>query len=165
MFRFPLTRGILAATLLLTPVMGLAEMVINDPYARTSRPNAPTGAAFMTIENTGDAADRLVSASSDIAKRVELHTHIDQGDGVMKMTEIEGGIEIDAGATYQMQRGGDHVMFMGLVGPLEQGADVSVTLTFERAGEVVVTIPVDNERQPKHGVKKHGHSDHNAATN
>lgn len=165
MFRFTLTRGILAAALLLTPGMGFADLIITDPYARTSRPNAPTGAAFMIIENKGDTADRLVSASSDIAKRVELHTHIDQGDGVMKMTEIEGGIKIEAGATYQMQRGGDHVMFMGLVGPLEEGDYVRLTLTFERAGAVVVTIPVDNERLPKHGANKHGHSDHGAATN
>ena len=158
MFRSTLSRGLLAVTLILTPVAGFADIVITDPYARASRPNAPTGAAFMIIENTGDAADRLVAASSAVAKRVELHTHIDQGDGVMKMTEIEGGIDIAAGSLHVMERGGDHVMFMGLNESLEQGGDVTVTLTFEQAGDVTVTIPVDNERQAKHGQMDHGKS-------
>ncbi len=158
MFRSFLARGTFAATLIFSPVAGLAEIVITDPYARVSRPNAPTGAAFMIIENTGDSADRLVAARSDVAKRVELHTHIDQGDGVMKMTEIEGGIDIAAGGSHAMQRGGDHVMFMGLNEALEQGGSVTVTLVFQKAGEVTVTIPVDNDRKAKHGHMNHGES-------
>lgn len=165
MFRFSVSRGALAATVFLIPVASAAEIVISDPYARASRPNAPTGAAFMVIENTGAEADRLVSASSGIAKKVELHTHIDQGDGIMKMVEIEGGVAIGAGATYKMERGADHVMFMGLHESLDQGEEVSVTLTFEKAGDIDVTIPVDNERQPKHGAKKHGSGHKDAVTN
>ena len=157
MFLSSLARGLGAVALVALPTLSLAEIVISDPYARTSRPNAPTGAAFMMIQNTSDTADRLVAVSSDVAKRVELHTHIDQGDGVMKMTEIEGGVEIPAGSTYMMQRGGDHVMFMGITAPLEQGGEVVVTLTFEQAGDVTVTIPVDNERKPAHGAMKHDH--------
>ncbi|MEM9578814.1 MAG: copper chaperone PCu(A)C [Pseudomonadota bacterium] len=156
MFRSILARGTFAATLILAPVAGLAEIVITDPYARASRPNAPTGAAFMVIENRGDSADRLLAARSGIAKRVELHTHIDQGDEVMKMTEIEEGIEIAAGGSHAMQRGGDHVMFMGLNESLEQGGNVTVTLVFEQAGEITVTIPVDNDRKAKHGHMNHG---------
>ncbi len=156
MFLVYLSRGAMAAAFAAVPALSMAEIVITDPYARVSRPGAPTGAAFMIIENTADTADRLVSASSDVAKRVELHTHIDQGDGVMKMTEIEGGVEIGPGATYAMKRGGDHVMFMGLNVPLEQGGEVQVTLTFEQAGDIVLTIPVDNERKAGHGMMNHG---------
>lgn len=157
-----LMRTAAVAALLTLPTLGLAEIVIDDPYARASRPNAPTGAAFMVIRNTGETEDRLVAASSDVAKRVELHTHIDQGDGVMKMTEIEGGITIPAGEAHMMVRGGDHVMFMGLIEPLEQDTAINVTLTFEQAGDVVVTIPVDNERKPKHGGMKHKQMNNNA---
>lgn len=148
-----------AAALTALPTLTAADIVVNDPYARVSRPNAPTGAAFMMIENTGDTADRLIAASSDVAKRVELHTHIDQGNGVMKMIHIEGGIPLPAGSVHMMQRGGDHVMFMGLTENLVQGGEVSVTLTFEQAGDIVVMIPVDNERQPQHGAMKHGQMD------
>lgn len=155
MFLTSVKYGALAVALIAAPTLSLAEIIITDPYARASRPNAPTGAAFMMIQNTSDTADRLVAVRSEAAKRVELHTHIDQGDGIMKMTEIEGGIDLAPGATHMMQRGGDHVMFMGLNQRLEQGGTVQVTLTFEQAGDVEVTIPVDNERQPKHGAMKH----------
>ena len=73
--------------------------------------------------------------------------------------EIEGGIEIPAGEMHMMKRGGDHVMFMGLTAPLEQGAEISVTLTFEKAGDVVIEVPVDLTRKLKaggdHGAKTH----------
>ena len=105
----------------------------------------------MIITNNGQTEDRLLSASSDAAQRVELHTHKDLGDGVMKMTEIEEGIPLPAGGSHEMKRGGDHVMFMGLNTPLEQGGEVAVTFTFEQAGDLEVIIPVDNERQPNHG--------------
>lgn len=148
-------RNAALAVLLTLPTLGLAEIVIDDPYARVSRPNAPTGAAFMVIHNTGETEDRLIAASSDVAKRVELHTHIDQGDGVMKMTELEDGITIAAGESHVMARGGDHVMFMGLTEPFEQGTTIDVTLRFEQAGDIVITIPVDNDRKPKHGAMEH----------
>ena len=149
---------IVAGTSLLLAGTALAQSAIeiSDPYARTSQPGAPTGAAFMILKNTGSEDDRLISASSDIATRVELHTHIDMGDGVMKMTEVEGGFPIPAGAEHPLMRGGDHVMFMGLNQPLEQGQTVTVTLTFEKAGDIVLDIPVDLTRKPAHGGMQHG---------
>ncbi len=134
-----------------------ADIMIMDPYARAASPSAKAGAAFMMIHNTGSTDDRLIAARTDAAKRVELHTHVESGDGVFKMMEIEGGIDLPAGATHHMARGGDHVMLMGLTGPLNQDAEIEVTLVFEEAGEVVVSIPVDNARKPKHGDHS-GHS-------
>ena len=119
---------------------------VEDAYARAARPNAPVGAAFMVIVNGGDTADRLIAVASDAAERVELHTHIEDGDGIMRMRPVEGGIAIPADGTHALQRGGDHVMFMGLRAPLEPGGSVTVTLTFETAGDIVVEIPVDLER-------------------
>lgn len=147
--------AVLAATLLSVPAFADGIMVM-DPYARAASPSAKSGAAFMMIHNTSDQDDRLVAARSDAAKRVELHTHVDAGDGVMQMREIEGGIDVPAGATHEMVRGGDHVMLMGLNGPLEQDETINVTLVFEKAGDMVVTIPVDNERKPQAGA----HGDH-----
>lgn len=153
-----------AAALTLTTAAQAGDMIhIMDPYARTARPNAPTGAAFMGIMNMSQEDDRLIGAASDVAKRVELHTHIDAGDGVMQMRHDEDGFEIPAGATHMLQRGGDHVMFMGLNRDLAQGDMVSVTLTFEKAGEIEVQIPVDLERKAAHG--GHGHGDHGDHSN
>ncbi len=130
-------------------------IMIKDAYARSSTPTSKSGAAFMTLMNHTDSDDRLIGASSDVADRVELHTHIEDANGVMQMTEIEGGIPIAAGEMHEMKRGGDHVMFMGLTGPLEQGSEVAVTLTFEKAGDMQVQIPVDHDRKPAHGTMNH----------
>ncbi|NSX54566.1 copper chaperone PCu(A)C [Parasulfitobacter algicola] len=132
------------------------KIMVTDPYARSSTPTSKSGAAFMSIMNHTDQDDRLISASSDAAARVELHTHKEE-DGIMMMLEVEEGFPIAAGETHMLQRGGDHVMLMGLKQPLVQGEMIDVTLTFEKAGQVQVQIPVDLERKPNHN----GHADHN----
>ena len=145
----------LAGTIMLATGAFADGIMAKDPYARAASPAAKAGAAFMMIENHTDTDDRLIGVRSDAAKRVELHTHIDRGEGVMQMTQIEGGIAIPAGGAHMMQRGGDHVMLMGLNGPLVQGETVEVTLIFENAGDVVIEIPVDNERKGTHGSMDH----------
>jgi copper(I)-binding protein len=130
--------------------------MIEDAYARASTMMSKSGAAFMIIKNMGETDDRLVSADSDVAMRVELHTHISDANGVMKMVQVEEGFTIPAGGEHVLQRGGDHVMFMGLNRALEQGDTVTVTLHFEKAGDLTVDIPVDLERKPMHGDMNHG---------
>jgi copper(I)-binding protein len=150
-----LKTAFLAGACALLPTLSAAEMMIGDPYARSSGAMAQSGAAFMEIMNTGSENDRLVSAASDVAARVELHTHVMDGD-IMRMVEVEEGFEIPAGESVLLERGGNHVMFLGLTRTLSTGDEVDVTLTFERAGDVVVTIPVDNERMPA----RMGHGGH-----
>ncbi|MEP4196748.1 MAG: copper chaperone PCu(A)C [Aliishimia sp.] len=149
------TLALAAATTLLTlpALAGDRNIMIKDPYVRSG---AKTGAAFFTIMNHSDSDDRLIGVTSDVAPRVELHTHLEDANGVMKMREIQGGIAIPAGGMHQLKRGADHVMFMGLSDRMEQGATVHVTLSFEKAGDVMVEIPVDNERQDKGGHSGHG---------
>ena len=126
-------------------------IVVEDAYARASTPTAKSGAAFMVLMNTSDQDDRLVAAKSDVAARVELHTHREIADGVMKMMEVEEGFVIPAGGTYMLGRGGDHVMFMGLNEPFADGETVAVTLVFENDGEVAVEMPVDLNCKPEDG--------------
>jgi copper(I)-binding protein len=108
------------------------------------------------IHNYSDRDDRLIAAASDVAKRVELHTHIEE-DGFMKMTKIEDGMIIPAGGMLALKRGGDHVMFMGLTRSLEHGDIFELTLIFEHAGDVILTVPVDLERQDKMTAHTHSH--------
>lgn len=138
------------------PAFAESEISIQDPYARAAGANAMAGAAFFGIMNAGDEDDRLIGAASNIAKRVELHTHIEGDNGVMQMVHVEEGFVVPAGAMHTLKRGGDHVMFMGLNDTMEQGDMVTVTLTFEKAGDVTVEIPVDLERMPEmgHGAMK-----------
>ncbi len=148
-----------AVALGLSTLSALAgDFMIMDSYIRTSGPTAKTGAAFMQIANHGTETDTLVGATSDVAKRVELHTHTETGDGIMKMHEIEGGVPIEPGGMHVLKRGGDHVMFMGLTRLLATGDVVTVTLIFEKAGEVTLEIPVDLEREPSEGEMQMDHS-------
>lgn len=142
-----------------------AKIMVHDQYARVSSPTAKAGAAFMEIINHTDSDDQLIAVRSDVAARVELHTHKETGDGVMKMMHVEEGFAVPAGATHMLQRGGDHVMFMGLKRSLNHGDVVKVTLVFEKAGEVEVEIPVDLERKAEGHGHGHGHGkghDHGA---
>lgn len=148
--------GAIAAVSFALPAF--AEIVVDDQYARSS--NAMAGAAFMVITNTGDAPDHLLSVTSDAAQRVELHTHIEDENGVMKMTHVEEGFMLPAGGEILMQRGGKHVMFMGLNAPFEQDEIVTVTFTFENAGDVTVEIPVDLERNDMMNGMMNGTMDH-----
>lgn len=132
-----------------------ADMMVNDAYARTSSKMSKSGAIFLQLHNTGAADDRLIAATSDVAKRVELHTHKDMGDGVMKMMEVEEGFAIPAGGMHALQRGGDHIMLMGLNRTLEHGDIVTVTLDFETGADLVIEVPVDLERQDKPMMHKH----------
>ena len=119
------------------------EIEVQDAYVRTSGAMAKSGAAFMQIANIGTQDDRLIDATSDVSMRVELHTHKASADGVMQMLHVPEGFVIPAGQTHALERGGDHIMFMGLKHALGQGDVVPVTLTFEKAGDVTVDIPVD----------------------
>ena len=133
---------------------------IHDAYARVTGGIGKTGAAFFILHNNTQTDDRLVGAASDVAQRVELHTHKDAGDGVMKMVQIEGGIPLEAGADHALERGGDHVMLMGLTRELNDGDRFVVTLSFEKAGEVPVEIIVDNARPAECGAMGHCHMKH-----
>lgn len=123
------------------------DIEIRDPYLRTSGPMATSGAAFMQIVNSGAQDDRLVEVASDLSLRVELHSHKASADGVMQMLHLPEGFLIPAGETHLLARGGDHVMFMGLTRAVAHGDAVSLTLTFEKAGEIELEVPVDQERK------------------
>lgn len=112
---------------------------IGHPWARATV--AATGGAFLSIENTGTAPDRLLRASSDVAGKVELHTHIKDGD-VMRMRAVEA-IDLPAGQKVMLQPGGYHIMLFGLKRPLKEGERFPLTLEFEKAGTLQVEIAVD----------------------
>ena len=131
------------------------SILVQDPYARASGKSATSGAAFMVLMNHGAADDRLLGVTSDAAKKVELHTHSEDANGVMKMRHLVEGAVILAGGMHALERGGDHVMFMGLSAPMTQGDEISVTLMFENAGAVSITVPVDLKRAPKKHKMKH----------
>lgn len=132
------------------PLAFAGDITVTAPYLRISGAMAKSAAAFMTIENHG-ADDRLIGVKSDLAKRVELHTHLQDANGVMKMMHVEEGFAIAAGENHMLQRGGEHVMFLGLTSVPAEGDTIHLTLTFEKAGDVMVEVPVDSARADEAG--------------
>jgi hypothetical protein len=130
---------LLAATAVRAHDFTVGDLRIDHPWSRAAGANA-NGAGFMTIRNTGSAPDRLIEASTPAARVVELHTHIRDGD-VMRMRPV-ADIPLPPGETVHLRPGGLHVMLIGLTGPLNRGASVPLTLRFERAGEVQVTLAI-----------------------
>ena len=137
----------LAAVAAMVPLTAFAHdgMAVEEAYARSANPR--TGAAFMVLDNHREVDCTLVGVASDAAERVELHSNAEV-DGVMSMRPIEDGIVIPAGATHALERGGDHVMLMGLRAPMEDGSSIALTLDFGDCGPMEVSVPVDNTRQP-----------------
>ena len=137
-----------AAVTLAIASPAVADIIISDAYGRSSGPLAKSGAAFLVIQNTGHTDDQLIAASSNIAKRVELHTHVETSEGIMRMMHVEEGFTVPAQGFVQLERGGKHVMLMGLNQAMVDGSAFSVTLTFRDAGDVTVTVPIDLKRKP-----------------
>jgi copper(I)-binding protein len=117
------------------------DLHIDHPYARPTPPGARTGGAYFTVRNGGTQADRLLRVASPAAQSVELHTMKMEGN-LMKMRAIPA-LDIPAGATVSLGSGGYHVMLVNLAHPLTAGSSVPLTLTFEHAGSIDVTAPVE----------------------
>jgi len=128
------------AILLLCLVTGsaLAQVRVEEPWARATAPGAKVGAGYMKI--TSATADRLIGASSPAAARVEMHVTSKQGD-VMRMREVKG-YDIPAGGSFELAPSGAHLMLVDLKAPLKQGTKVPLTLRFQKAGEVKVELQV-----------------------
>ncbi len=131
------------------------DIHIMKPWSRPLPPVSANGAAYMTLVNKGNTPDKLVSVSTPMAMKAELHTHTMEG-GMMKMRRVEA-IEIVPGKPSVLKPGGHHVMMMGLKEPLVEGKSYPLTLTFERAGTVEGTVrifePGESEGGMKHDMK------------
>lgn len=136
------TTGLLGAlSLLLAACSGAAggsEISVSD--ARVPVPAGANGAVYMTLTNDGDAADRLIGVTTDIAEVVELHESSMEG-GSMSMQQVEG-VDVPAGGEALLEPGGLHVMLIGVTEDLVEGDTVDLTLEFENAGEQPVSAEV-----------------------
>jgi len=117
------------------------DLVITQAWSRATPSGAKVAGAYLTVENKGSTADRLVSGSGDVAGRLEFHEMAMDG-GVMKMRPLDSGLVIEPGKTVKLAPGGYHIMLMDLKTQLKQGDQVPVTLQFEKAGKVNVSLDV-----------------------
>ncbi len=137
----------IAALSALTSVPGFAQahetlskdgtILIQNLWTRATPNGAKVAGGFITITNKGTAPDRLVGGSAALAARVEVH-EMGMDSGVMKMRELQKGLEIKPGETIELKPGGYHMMLMDIKEPVVEGGKVEGTLVFEKAGTIEI---------------------------
>lgn len=135
-------RTILIAALLLAACGqggGSPDIAVSDAWARET--HGGSTAAYLTIANSGASGDRLLSVSVAAPAHASLHSTTTE-NGIARMRPLADGLELPAGKTVVLRPGGDHVMVMGLQGPLEAGGALPLTLRFEHSGERQVAAEV-----------------------
>lgn len=118
-----------------------AAVSITGPWTRETAQGQSAGGGFMTIANPGSAPDRLVSGTSPAAGEVQIHT-VSMDGGVMRMRQLEDGLEIPAGGTVELKPGSFHIMLIDLAQPLKAGSKVPLVLHFEKAGDIEVELDI-----------------------
>lgn len=137
------------------------DLHLSGHWTRAMLPGQKVGGGYVTITNNGSEDDRLLSATTPASGRMEIH-EMAVVDDVMKMRNLPEGLPLPAGETVELKPGSYHLMFMEVEEPFEEGGMVPVVLTFEKAGEVELVLPImaaDTREMD------HDHSDHGAKTN
>ncbi|MBM7456128.1 hypothetical protein HNR62_002009 [Oceanisphaera litoralis] len=155
-------RTLLATALLLGSAVVFAhdyhggDLDIAHPWSRPLPPVATTGVTYLTVSNKGDAEDVLLGAESPVAEKVEIHTHIKDGE-LMKMRQLNE-LVIPAGGELILAPGGHHLMLMGLKQVPAVGERFPLTLYFKKAGALEVDVAVDGEHaKPEEKVHDDSH--------
>ena len=131
-----------------------SDIMISDLTIRTTTSQAGATAAYATIHNNGSEDDRLVDITVSFSKKAEIHEMKLDGD-VMKMREIEGGLILPAGKMVRLEKGGNHLMFMGLTEQIKLSESYEITFEFEKADAITLTADTISLSGKTH---KHKHS-------
>jgi periplasmic copper chaperone A len=118
-------------------------ITVSDAWARPSPMMERAGAAYMVLQNNGAAEDKLLSVESDVAKTIELH-ETKEMNGMMAMSPVPN-VPVPANGKAELKPGGLHVMLIGLTRELKAGDKVQLTLNFEKAGKIPVTVEVKEQ--------------------
>ncbi len=117
------------------------DLVLTQAWSRATPGGARVAGGFLTIQNTGATPDRLIGGSAEICDKIQVH-EMSMNNGVMTMRQLDKGLAIEPGKTVKLAPGGAHLMMLNPKSPLRQGDKVPVTLEFEKAGKVKVSLEV-----------------------
>ena len=135
----------------------MAQVVLVDGYVRAMPATVPNSAAYITIENHGDAT-RLVAVDASFAAEAQLHTLIEE-NGMIKMRQVEG-FDIDSHGSLVLSESGNHIMLMGLTEPLAVDSEVEMTLEFADGTVQEISLPVKKQAPQSDDAHKHHHHHH-----
>jgi copper(I)-binding protein len=119
----------------------VGSLHIDHPWSVATPKGAQVGVGYMKITNEGIQADRLIGITSPGARKAAIHDMVHEGD-VMRMRQLDNGVEIKPGETVEFAPQGKHVMFEELAAPLAKGDRLKSTLDFEKAGSIDVEFAV-----------------------
>ena len=133
----------------------IGKLRVSDVWAKATPPQARVAGGYLSVQNRGDAADKLLRVESAAAASVEIHEMSDVG-GVARMREVTNGVELPAGSTTTLKPGGYHLMFIEPKQPFVEGQTIKATLVFEKAG----SLPVVFDVRPLTASGNSGHDHH-----
>jgi copper(I)-binding protein len=96
-------------------------IIVSEPFVLETAPGAESAAAYMRIENSGAEADRLVSATVEIAARAEIEEASDAG-GMTEVRVLKDGLEVPPDGILQLRPGSYRLRFSGLARELKEGS-------------------------------------------
>jgi copper(I)-binding protein len=145
------------ACLLLSSTSHAADTLqLSQAWVRATPPNAQVAGAFLSIENTASKTDRLLSASTETAERVEIHEMKMDGE-MMQMRQLSNGLAIPAKQKTILKPGGIHLMLIAPKRPLAEGQKITISLLFEKAGKRQLEFNVLKQAPSGASSNKHHH--------
>lgn len=117
-----------------------STLAVRDAWANPAIAGS-NGAVYFTVANDSGEDDALIRAQSNVAEQVEMHLSLMDAEDHMMMRAQES-VAIPAGGQAQFQPGGLHLMLIDLRQDLRAGDKISLTLNFEKAGNISVQAVV-----------------------
>jgi len=122
-------------------------VLVEQAYVRATIPGTSHSSSYMEIENKGEKVITLLSASSDISPRVEIHQHT-MVDGMMRMRKLNS-IDIKSKERVKLQPSGLHLMLFDVKKPLKAQQHIELTLNFSDNESVIMQVPVFSPTQER----------------
>jgi len=131
---------VIAALTFCLPTFAADTIATEGAWTRATPPGAVNSAAYVQLHNSGKEERTVVSATSEAAEEVQLHTVIAE-DGLMKMRQVPY-ISVPAGGVAELKPGGYHIMLLGVTQPLRDGESVDIELEFADGEKLVFASPI-----------------------
>jgi copper(I)-binding protein len=117
------------------------DLAISVAWCRSAPNGSDLANCYVTIENKGAAADKLLSASTAAAEKVEIR-QINETGGGLTDKPVDGGLLISPGDKAVLAPGGYHIALVNTKVALKRGAKQAIDLQFDKAGKATVNFDV-----------------------
>ncbi len=114
----------------------IGKLIVEHPWVRAPADGDNKAYLYAFIHNQGETADKLIGVKAEKFGAVEFHADArDDGQST--------GIAIAPRQTMTLAPGGAYVLLLDIKKHLEVGWGLEMTLTFEKAGEVVIDAAIE----------------------